>query len=866
MKLIITIEYRTRWGERLILRLGRRRIVLQYAENGTWHATVPRFDPLRESQYRYEVERDGVCVRREWQPHTLTLPAGCAAQTLRIRDRWQETPADKPFYASAFTRGIFGREQAAAAKKTSCNALLRVTLPTLRPDEVLAVAGNGRGLGGWARIVPMDDSRFPQWSLPLQVRGSFAYKFLIADRRTLAPVIWEEGPNRIWNDAPGTDELLVDATPVPRFPERQWRGAGTAVPVFSLRSQEGFGIGEFYDLCLLADWASATGQRILQLLPVNDTTMSGTWEDSYPYNANSTFALHPQFIRLTDAGVEEDDEYRRLRDELNALPEVDYERVNQSKLHLLHRAFARHGARTAVRRDYKEFMEANREWLIPYAAFCSLRDEHGTADFSRWGQFARYDEKAVGEYGSNHTDEIAFHCYVQYHLHRQLSEVCRYAHSRGIVLKGDLPIGISRTSADAWQSPRLFHMDAQAGAPPDAFSANGQNWGFPTYNWERMAQDGYAWWRARLNKMADYFDAYRIDHILGFFRIWEIPTDALHGLLGHFNPALPYSADELRGRGFDTGGGRYIVPEAPDWVLDELFGELADEVRAKYVKNQRLLPAYATQRKVAGRLRGSDERTVRIREGLMALIDDVLFVEDPRHKEFFHPRIGAQSTFAYRMLDDYRRGAFNRLHDDFFYRRHNDFWKESAVQKLPAVLEATGMLACGEDLGMIPDCVPETMQALQILSLEIQRMPKSPAETFADPARYPYLSVCTTSTHDMPPLRAWWEEDRALTERFYREVLAGQGETPCYCEPWICRRIVEMHLASPAMFTILPLQDWLSVDGALRYSDPAKERINVPAIPRYYWRYRMHLTLEKLLAEQEFNDSLRKMILSSGRR
>lgn len=867
MKLIFSIEYRTRWGEQLVLRTPRRSVGMHYAEGGLWQAELSRRDFPETVEYRYEVVSGGACIRSEWRPHVLHLPDGPAPETLRIRDRWQEQPADAPFHASAFTRGIFGRGKGvAAAKRRRGNIHLRAVLPAIRPDEVLAVAGSGHSLGDWQRIQPMDDARFPEWSLTLDATQPFDYKFLIADRRTLAPILWEEGPNRTWKGLPARGEQTVDATPVPRFPERRWRGAGTAIPVFSLRSEEGFGVGEFADLKPLVDWAAATGQRILQLLPVNDTTMTGSWEDSYPYNANSTFALHPQFLRLTDAGVEEDDEYRRLRDELNALPEVDFVRVNAAKRRLLHAAFERHGARTAARREYKDFLAANREWLIPYAAFCTLRDEHGTADFSRWGAYARYDRQAVEEYCRRKSREVAFHCYVQYHLHLQLLDASRYAHSRGIVLKGDLPIGISRTSVDAWLSPRLFHMDAQAGAPPDAFSASGQNWGFPTYNWERMAQDGYAWWRARLKKMAEYFDAYRIDHILGFFRIWEIPTHAVHGLLGHFNPAMPYSADELRAAGFDTSEGRYTAPETDARMLEELFGEYAGEVGAKLIRNGRVIPSLATQRKVAARFAGDTPRENRIREGLMTLLDDVLFVEDPRRKGYFHPRIAAQSTWAFRRLDGARQQAFNRLHDDFFYRRHDRFWQESALKKLPMLLAATDMLSCGEDLGMIPDSVPETMRMLQILSLEIQRMPKSPAETFADPSRYPYLSVCTTSTHDMNPLRAWWEEDRALTARFYREVLGGQGDVPWFCEPWICRRIVEMHLSSPAMFAILPLQDWLSMDGALRYSDPRRERINVPAVPRYYWRYRMHLTLRQLLEADDFNTTLRDMIAVSGRR
>lgn len=872
MKLIFDIEYRTRWGERLVLLFGRRRIALQYTEGGVWHGTVERHTDHTPVTYRYAVERDNVCIRTEWQEHTLRLPEGASPRVLRLHDRWQEMPHDAAFHTSAFTHGIFARENGPkkaprptkpSARNGADNASIRVTVPALRPGETLAIAAGC--FDNWQRIVPFDDSRFPEWTLPLRMPAGAEYKLLIADHRTLVPILWEEGANRVWQEAPRDGEYLIEASLVPRFPERRWRGAGTAVPVFSLRSEESFGVGEFLDLKLLVDWAVATNQRVIQVLPINDTTMTGTWEDSYPYNANSTFALHPQFLRLTEAGVEADEAFCRLRDELNALPEVDYVRVNDTKRELLRLAFERDGGRTARRQAYKQFLADNAHWLIPYAAFCTLRDEYRTADFSRWGEYARYDKEAVDAYCRRHNRDIAFHCFVQYHLHLQLSEVCRYARSRGIVLKGDLPIGISRTSVDAWLYPQLFHLDAQAGAPPDAFSATGQNWGFPTYDWERMSHDDYAWWRARLSKMAEYFDLFRIDHILGFFRIWEIPTHAVHGLLGHFNPALPYSTEELRQQGFDVAQGQYIRPAIDDRMLDEVFGELAGEVRDTYLNEGGLRPEYATQRQVAEQLAGDDERRTRLREGLLRILDDVLFVEDPRRRGYFHPRIAAHSTFAYQALDEARRRSFDALYDDFFYRRHNRFWKESALHKLPTLLRATGMLACGEDLGMIPDCVPETMRELQILSLDIQRMAKLPGETFANPARYPYLSVCATSTHDMTPLRAWWEEDRHLTEIFYHEVLGCGGEAPARCEPWIVHRILSMHLNAPSMLTILPLQDWLALDGELRRPDPFAERINVPAIPRYYWRYRMHLTLEQLLRQEAFNTSLREMIACSGR-
>ena len=867
MKLKISIEYKTSWGEELVLCLGGKRHQLTYVADGLWEGEIARVNPEKTSEYGYEVVRGGNTVRTEWRKHALHVPEGLEPKVLSVNDRWYDRPADAPFYTSAFTKAIFGRHDShrKAAKVKDANVLFRVYAPTVRPDEVLALAGSGKALEEWNTIIPFDSSEFPMWTLPMKVTSPFAYKLVIADKETLMPVAWEDGENRMFSMFQQEGQLLVEASLQPSFSGRTWRGAGTAIPVFSLRSEEDFGVGEFYDLKKMVDWAVETGQSVLQLLPINDTTMLGTWEDSYPYNPNSTFALHPQYMNLPAAGVETDESYKALQAELNALDQIDYEKVNNTKLALLRKAFDETFAKLSSKKPYKDFITKNSHWLLPYAAFSVLRDQNGTPDFTQWKGYARYNKKKVDAFCEANRNDIDFWCFVQYHLDRQLSEVCAYAHEHGVIFKGDLPIGISRTSVDAWIYPELFHMDSQAGAPPDAFSAFGQNWGFPTYNWERMSKDGFAWWKARLAKMSEYFDAFRIDHILGFFRIWEIPMDAVHGLLGYFNPALPYSADELRSLGFDMEACDWSKPITYDWVLWEIFGDLAETVKKEYLKDGLLLPEYDTQRKVAAKLTGEDEKTVSIREGLMTLLDDVLFIEDPRKKGYYHPRIGGQSTYSFRSLDAYRRSAFEKLYDDFFYHRHNSFWQESAMMKLPHLLDSTGMLACGEDLGMIPACVPDVMSDLRILSLEIQRMPKSITETFADPARYPYLSVCTTSTHDMNPVRAWWEEDREMTARFYHEVIRGYGDTPYYCEPWVCKCILDQHLASPAMLTVLPLQDWMSMDAAIRLEDPHAERINVPANSRHYWRYRMHITLERLMNEIDFNEAVTGMIVNSGR-
>lgn len=892
MKINFQLEYATRWGENLCVvidsadaeRLNLDPLYAMRYLDGTWQLALEVPDGAAFA-YRYRLLGEQNQILREELGQSHRFVGSKSLASCRLYDRWSECPAEGSYYSSAFTEGIFSRQkrqkEAVAAPATIC---LRVEAPTVRPDEVLAVVGDAVQLGSWdpAAAVVMSDADFPVWSVALKAQKlnpGFAYKFVVKKAATGEVVSWEAGENRYWEEKmPASKESVVLAGLRFRSDAAPWRGAGVAIPVFSLRSEQSFGVGEFHDLKKMVDWAEKTGLKVIQILPINDTTMTGTWQDSYPYNANSTFALHPQFIHLEDVGVLKSkaamNKYRKLGAELNALPDVDYERVNNAKQQYLKEIFQEQGEKTLKSKDFVAFFKRNEYWLRPYAAFCSLRDKYHTPDFSQWGKWAEYDSKAIEKYTSPKSAayaEVALVYFTQYHLDRQLTEVRNYAHAHGVILKGDIPIGISRTSCDAWVNPDLFHMNSQAGAPPDDFSVLGQNWGFPTYNWERMAQDGYAWWKARFTKMAEYFDAYRIDHILGFFRIWEIPYECVHGLLGYFNPALPFSEEEIRGYGIWFNRQRHAEPYIYNYMLDDFFGDAAQEVRDNYLTDVGygryiLRDEVSTQRKIEALFAGRDEdRSHRIADGLMGLIDEVLFIEDPVKRGLYHPRISAQFTYSYRALNDGERAAFDRLYNDFFYRRHNDFWRGEALRKLPPLLSSTRMLVCGEDLGMIPDCVPQVMNDLQILSLEIQRMPKDPTLEFGNTWAYPYRSVSATSTHDMAPIRAWWEEDRAATQRFYNQVLHEGGAAPQFCEPWIAEKILDMHLASPSMLVILPLQDWLAEDGEIRRQMPQEERINVPAIPRYYWRYRMHLTLEQLLGEENYNTRLREQVLRSGR-
>ena len=807
MTIFFSIEFKTAPGECLALKSGKKTHGMHCAGDGRWEADLKSTDVRNGQEYTYLLMRDDCIIRREWRAHCFKAPR--KAKEVTVRDRWIDRPANSAFWASAFKDVIFHRDTAPAAELAG-NVVLRTAAPEIRPDQVLAIAGSSEALGCWQVAKALSDSNFPWWETSLQADAPFEYKYVIADRSGNI-ILWEEGPNHICDAIPGKNAALVIEDVVPFFRQLPWRGAGVAIPVFSLRSKESFGVGEFNDIKKMVDWAVATGQNFIQLLPVNDTSMTGTWRDSYPYNSVSSFALHPQFIHLPEAGVTAGKTYAAKQQALNALEKIDYEKVNGEKMKLLHKLFDSKQEKFTKEEKYLDFVAANRFWLLPYAVFCCLRDELGTVDWRTWGKYSKYSKKKVEDYAAANAGKVAFWCWIQYILDRQLKDAVAYAHTHRVAIKGDLPIGVSPVSADAWTNPDLFNLDMQAGAPPDAFSADGQNWGFPTYNWDRMAEDGFAWWRARLQKMSEYFDAYRIDHILGFFRIWEIPARYKSGLMGHFAPALPYSGEELRKMGFDLSGGRFVTP--PD-----------------------------------------DDET------------DVLFVEDPGKKGYWHPRISAQFTRTYAAMDSGLQERFNSLYNDFFYHRHDDFWRESAMRKLPSLLKSSAMLSCGEDLGMIPGCVASVMEQLNILSLEIQRMPKDTSVDFADPARYPYYCVCATGTHDTSPLRAWWEEDRNLTQRFYSEMMHADGGAPWFCEPWVAEAIVREHLYSPAMLAILPLQDYLAVDGRVRYSgDPADERINIPANPRHYWRYRMHLTLEEMIADSDLCNRIRVMVTDAAR-
>jgi 4-alpha-glucanotransferase len=896
MKLDFYLRFYTHPGESILLtgalpELGNGDVAaalpMEFVNGEFWHLplTLPTL-PTEPVHYHYILKGVDGTLTEEWGNDKFIEAPGSGAEELSVIDTWNFAGEFENVFSTAPFRNVLlphhkGKKQ---KLKGTATHIFRVKAPLLHEDELVCVLGNSLALHDWQQDDPLLLSpEADWWTISLSIPPEFfplEYKYGVYNKKEKQFTRFEDGPNRrLPGDArPKKVSILHDG--FVHLPNTGFKAAGVSIPVFSLRSKESLGVGEFTDLPLLTDWAVKCGLQLIQILPVNDTTATHTWTDSYPYAAISAFALHPLYLNLAAcAGKKYADLIKPLhkkQKELNALPAVDYEQVVRIKLLTVKELYELQKEEFEKDEAFRAFFADNQTWLVPYAAFCFLRDKHGTADFNRWPAHAQYDEAAIRQYtapGARHYHAIALQYFIQYHLHLQLREAVDYAHKHGVILKGDIPIGIGRNSCDAWVAPKLYHMDMQAGAPPDNFAVKGQNWGFPTYNWDEMRKDGYAWWRRRFAQMSNYFDGFRIDHILGFFRIWSIPMDVVEGILGHFVPAIPVNRSEFQQRNIWFDYLRYTRPFINDAVLWDIFGQDSDAVKGQFLQPAGngfyvLQEPFNTQRKIEAWFAKQESTPLhdKLRNGLNDLISNVLLLEaEGSNGQDFHFRISMDGTTNFRHLEWHTQQQLKDLYINYFYYRQDDFWRREAMNKLPALKRATNMLIFGEDLGMVPRSVPDVMHQLGILSLEVQRMPKNPNREFANPSEAPYLSVVTPSTHDMSTIRGWWEEDRTLTQRFFNLELGQWGDAPQFCEPWINKAIVLQHLHSPAQWAIFQLQDIMGMSEEFRRENPHDERINVPAEPHHYWRYRMHLTLEELGKEKAFNSDLRAEVEASGR-
>ncbi|KAL2480812.1 4-alpha-glucanotransferase DPE2 [Abeliophyllum distichum] len=905
------LPYYTHWGQHLLVCgsepvLGswnvKKGLLLSPVHQGDeliWSGSLPVPNGFGCEYSYYVVDDDRNILRWEaGKKRKLTLPNGVQdGESVELHDLWQTASDDLPF-RSAFKNAIFCRSWNLEIEKPlaeihnqlnqedSVIIQFRICCPNIEEKTSICVIGSPLKLGQWKvqdRLI-LNYTGESIWQAECVMRKEdfpVKYPFWYCKYGKAENFSIEMGPNR---------ELFVDfTTSQPKYivlsdglmREMPWRGAGVAIPMFSVRSDADLGVGEFLDLKLLVDWAVKSGFHLVQLLPINDTSVHGMWWDSYPYSSLSVFALHPLYLRVQtlSENITEDikQEIQCARVQLDG-KDVDYEATMAAKLSIAKKIYAQEKEAILSSTSFQNFFSENQDWLKPYAAYCFLRDFFETSDRSQWGRFSLFShdklEKLVSK-DSLHYDIICFHYYIQYHLHMQLSEASEYARKKGVVLKGDLPIGVDRNSVDTWVYPNLFRMNTSTGAPPDYFDKNGQNWGFPTYNWEEMSKDNYAWWRARLTQMAKYFTAYRIDHILGFFRIWELPDHAITGLCGKFRPSIPLSQEELEREGiwdFDRLSRPYIRQK----LLVEKFGAswpiIASNFLNEYQKDHyEFKEDCNTEKKIASKLMSCIERSMlleseaKLRSNLFDLVKNIVLIRDPEDSNFFYPRFNLEDTSSFSDLDGHSKNVLKRLYYDYYFHRQETLWRQNALKTLPVLLNSSDMLACGEDLGMIPSCVHPVMQELGLIGLRIQRMPNEPGLEFGIPSQYGYMTVCAPSCHDCSTLRAWWEEDEERRRRFFKNVVECDALPPDQCTTEIVHYILQQHFEAPSMWAIFPLQDLLALKEEYTTRPAAEETINDPTNPKHYWRYRVHVTVESLLKDKDLIAVIKDLVRGSGR-
>ena len=694
------IVYHTEFGQNLFLTGNhelfgngdiKKAIPLHYLNDGIWTAEVIVDEPQyfeKDMNYYYLVQNaDGSYIYDADNDRKIKLDAS-KYNNILLLDTWNNAGSyENVFYTEAFKNVLFKHKGGTHSKPTTFTHLFRVKTPILAKGETLCLLGSNKALTEWNKETPIlmyrteDSESYEAYVDLTNYSVPFAYKYGIYNNERKKFIRFEDGNNRILDDAAALHKLTIINDGFVHIPLQHWKGTGVAIPVFSLRSKDSWGIGEFNDIKLLADWGGIIGLKLIQLLPVNDTTANQYWTDSYPYSAISAFALHPIYLHIPTItnDVKLIKEFEDERVKLNQLTQVDYEAVLNLKWEAIYKLYSILKEKVFAELGYQTFYNCNKHWLVPYAIFCYLRDTYGTSQYDKWPvgkTFQEIDIEKVTAINSGYYDDIAIHYFIQYQLHTQLKEATDYTHSKHIVLKGDIPIGIYRYGVDAWQNPDLYFLNEQAGAPPDDFAVKGQNWGFPTYNWARMKEDGFAWWKQRFEQMAHYFDAFRIDHILGFFRIWSIPLHSVEGIMGHFEPAVPIRISELNKMGINFDYLRFTNPFITEEVLNDLFGEEATYAKINFLTNVHgqysLKEEFNTQQKVERFYCEKDNNEInsRMKLGLFNLISNVILFEvEGSGGTAFHFRFSMESTLSFKCLGNETKWKLKELYVNYFFRR-----------------------------------------------------------------------------------------------------------------------------------------------------------------------------------------------------
>lgn len=667
---------------------------------------------------------------------------------------------------------------------------------------------------------------------------------------------------------------------------------GVAVPLGALYTKDNPVIGEFPDLKPFADYCQAAGISIIQLLPVNDT---GT--QSSPYSGLSAFALHPIYIRLKDVpGFDElyknDEKFKKAYDVFVANQKYtlryNYDAILNTKTALLKMLYdsTDEGKTGDAGEALSKWIKAN-SWVKDYAVYKNLKWNYMQASWKSWLESDRnktkeeisalWNKKAFKK-------EHLFYAWTQMVADAQFRDAVDYVKAAGLMLKGDMPILMNEDSCDAWAYPEVFNQELRAGAPADGDNPNGQNWGFPTYNWKNLKDDDYSWWKARLTNASKYYDAYRLDHILGFFRIWAIPEADLNALNGHTEPYAFIKRSELYDLGFNDDRIRWLSqPHIPTGVIEDITWnhDKAHQILAIFCDKidgeelWRFSPALKGNKAIEEADLTelcAPEAIGRVKKVLEDYWSNRTLIEIAKNK--FVPLWTYGKSTSWGTLNDQEKGAllncFNELNE-----KNEKLWKKQADEIFAAITKSVKMIPCGEDLGVNIECVPKTMDAHKILGLRVVRWCRKwsePGQPYVPFSEYTPLSVTTTSVHDSSTVRQWWDEEKdsvrafvsanpeafGIKENELMDMTQAISAQPFNAQ--VAQSILKASAAAASVWFIPPLQDFLYMDEKLWLDKAADERINVPGtVTEFNWTYRLPVSLEELSENAELTGKIKKI-------
>ena len=636
---------------------------------------------------------------------------------------------------------------------------------------------------------------------------------------------------------------------------------GTVVPVGALVSEKSIGVGEFPDLVEFGALCVKMGVGIVQLLPVNDTGY-----ESSPYSALTAFGLNPMYLRIGDlpeaAGFEADIE--AVRKEFNSKARFPYVSLMKAKMKLLKKIFSKNRAKISSSEALKKWIEQN-SWVKPYAVFRRLKEANKEKSWKEWGgQNASWNDPALA-------DEHLFWAWLQEALDRQFSAAAASLAKAGIILMGDLPILMNDDSCDVWAHPGNFDQAFSAGAPPDMYSPEGQNWGFPIYNWPAQSKDGFTWWKGRLKAAEKYYQAYRIDHVLGFFRIWASRREENSALLGRYVPFIPVTSKDFKDLNYDEGRIHWICePHIPT-------GEVWDAMRAAWDGGEEAAAASAAmvfeealdrigdeelwlfKKSIRG---GKDIEALDLSSVIKAFLlkawgNRIFFEHAP---DQFFPVWYYRDSRAYASLSGEEKEALEALLEK--HRLESEkIWEAEGKWLLSMLVDSSSMLPCAEDLGAVPGCVPRVLTQLNILGLRVVRWNRDwsaegkPYVPFED---YPELSVCTPAVHDSSCLREWW--DKEADQQAFCDFL-GVPFLPKVYNPGTARIVINKIASAASRFRVFQIQDLLHLSSRWYAADPSSERINVPgSYNDFNWTYRLPSTISELAKDEDLIRAVSELV------